>query len=88
MIRRHMPLQVEVVEQRFPRHRPLAIIGPSPPYAQTESKPQHDFKAEFFNKIDPIADSGPYAHDAAVTDRAFPPWLWAMLAGVIIRDED
>jgi hypothetical protein len=30
MVRRHVPLQAEAVEQRLLRHRPLAIIGPSP----------------------------------------------------------
>src|SRR4051812_17226789 len=52
MTRRHMPLQVEAVEQRLLRHRPLAHHRLTLRLlAKSESDHQRNFKADFFNRI-------------------------------------
>jgi hypothetical protein len=58
MIRWHMPLQVEALEQRFLRHRPLAHHRFTlRPLAKTESDHQRHFKPDFFNGIGALAAS-------------------------------
>jgi hypothetical protein len=52
VIRRHVALEVEAIEQRLLRHRSLAhhrLV--SRIYESIESAPYEDFNPEFFNKI-------------------------------------
>jgi hypothetical protein len=53
MVRRHVPLQAEAVEQRLLRYRPLAHHRPVSAYLpKIESNHQRDCKRAFFNTID------------------------------------
>jgi hypothetical protein len=52
VIRRHVPLEAELVKQRLLRHRPLTHHQPVSAFlADTESGRHNHFKTDFFNGI-------------------------------------